>query len=474
MPEIVSTPPLPGGTTGLQRRNHTSKRVRIYSGNWAGDLETHLREYFNPLRSTVIGKPDTSKNLAKTIIEQSCALYSSKPSITNSVDWSELDKIIDNSGWWSMAAGMQELTETCRETFVRPTWSNLTGGLVYRIVTPDFVHAESSPDNPHVPNFLIEARPRIVESKEMWTWDIFDIRDKDLPSFMIVMPPTSSNKEPVDITDLFYENGAELGDSYSYRYADGTPFIPYATFHAALKGKLFDPYENQELFTGTLSVGVLWTYWFHNVRDSAWAQRYTIDASLRGGNNESTGVTAHQAVQTMPGSVMQFRSDGTGTAVASQWNPPVEPKHLAEAIVLFEAGVFATQGFGPNDYVRNPSPESGYAISLKREAVREKQRSLAPVFRFGDMELLQKSAAIFNLATGSSSPENGYEIVYKSLPRTAQEISSDIDDFTKRISSGLASPVDAYIHLNPGVSREEAYRALKTIADETRQFGTGN
>jgi len=477
--DLERMPPLPGGSDEKARRDHVRKRRRILTGQWEHDLERHLSDHFDPIRKHVQGKPDMSTNVFRSVVNQLSKLYSRPPTVhvPDEVTEEQAEPFlteVDEAGWWQMATRLQRLTIGLRECLVRPSWSE-EGGLMFRIVTPDMVYAEASANRPDQPNYVVEARPRIIEGEEEWTWDVADLRDLDNPYFRVYLAKSSDDYE--DITADVLGDTFE-GAAYPFRDEEGEPVMPYVLYHAQRTGELWDTYEGMEMVEGSLTISVLWTYWLHNTRDCAWAQKWTIDAFLRGTSKKGKkkDYSDHSAVTTDPSSVMQFRTDGQTSGSIGQWNPPVDPKTLGDAIADFESRLSVHFDIGPNDFERTGQAESGYAISIKRDAVREAQRQFEPQFNRGDSMLLTLSAIVLNASDsleGGDVEEAGYSLTYPGLPKTAAEIEVDLTKHEKLRALGLESLVDAYMDLHPGVTREKAIEELLRIKEEDALIAAG-
>lgn len=484
--KLHENPPLPGDAEDQSRREHTRKRRRILTGYWQNDLNTHLREHFDPIRKHIVGKPDQSTNVLRSVVYQLAALYTRTPVIMppSEVSEEQVQPLLDAvaaGGYWSMAQRVQRFTLGMRECFVRPTWKGSDeGGLMFRIVPVDMTYAEAPPDDPDLPHYVVEARPRIYKGEEVWTWDEVDLRDPAKPTFRVLLVEDKSKgkgKSKREVTDITEDiMGARYdGAAYPFRDEQNQPLMPYVLYHSERTGELFDAFEGLELVEGALTIAVLWTYWLHNVRDCAWAQKWTLDAYLRGTSKKGKkgDYSEHSAVTTDPSSVMQFRSDGTNPASIGQWSPPVDPKTLGEAIRDFEERLAVHFDLAPTDISRSGTASSGYAISLKRSAVREAQRRFEPQFQRADQQLFRVSAMLMNRGGSVRVPEQGYSFVYRSLPRSLEEVEAALVKHEKLRALGLESRVDAYMDLNEGTTREKALERLLLIAQEERTIESG-
>lgn len=476
-----SLPPLPGDTQDSQRRTQARKRLRMMTGLWLADLDNHLGEHFHEIPKKAMGKPDISTNLLLNVVQQLAQLYPQIPILYNELAGEQLDdllEVIKGSGLWAMAPLNQQYVLALREMFVRPVLDG--GGLHYRLVTPDLVAAMGSPYNPDIPWWLVEARLREVRRETQWTWDLYDIRNEAEPKYQILLPHDAG--DPEDITEELTgseQSGAEYPYHWTQGIRTGRPLIPHATYHARRTGRLFNTRDWLELIEGALNVACYWTFWGYSVRAASWEQKYSLDAYLRGESEAGDEYSQHGEVITFPDALLQFVTDGDHPAVGTL-PKSIDPKTLADAILCYEQrqGVYA--GLGPQDFERSEAAESGYAISLKRESVREQQRSYEEEFRRGDIELIEKTAAIVNnldydpgtggKKTGAPWPEESWEIEYRGLPYTTQEIEGRLNALSAQKDLGLVSDVDLYIALHSGISRERALEELKRVRQETRDI----
>lgn len=473
---LSRTPPLPGDGYDVKRRQEITKRLRMLEGDWMQDVIDTMSQFFAPGRMVITGKPDTSTNLFLTFTDQLSVLYTIPPSVKNEdEDAAEpLITAVNAAGWWSMASLLQLYVLGLRECLVRPT---IVDGdrLMYRIVTPNLVYAEALPDDPDMPAYIVEARVRpdpLNPKKDVWTWDVADIRDPDDPQFKILIPDDKGKHRDITV-DLL---GSEMsGDAYPFRYDDGTPFMPYTLYHAKRTGRLWNYRNTTELVEGALMVAVYWTFWGHVTRDESHPQRYGVDVQLRGAGQAVPSGNPSKAQMIAadmdPSLIMMFQSIGQGGGSLSQFNPGGDPEKLGQAIASFESRLAIHYNLGPDDFQRSGSAESGYAIALKRESVRAAQRKFKPEFQRADRLMLGKSAAMSNRAMGSTAyPESGYSLIYNGLPMTTQEMQDGLEQHERMIAMGLESKVDAYIEKFPGTSRDDAIEALVMIAKENKRL----
>jgi hypothetical protein len=375
--------------------------------------------------------------------------------------------------WWSMATRNQRNVLGMSECFVRPSWKR-SGGMMYRIVTPDTVSASSSPDEPDLPDYVVEARARVVEKERVWTWDIVDLRDPLNPRFEIQLAEEFHGAhQGAALTEMFIPGGLPSGYPDQWIDSDNVPVNPYVLYHKATTGMLFDPFENLEIVDGTLTIASLWSFWLHCVRDASWPQRWAMNVIVGGmevdTNNGVQGLS--KQVTTDPASLtMLYEGPGQLAPSVGQWSPGSDPSTLGDAIAKFEARLGVHFNIGADDFHRSGSAESGYAISMKRAAVREAQKSFVPEFARADAELMRVTSVILNNETSAGVPESGYSLTYPGLPTSPQETKETLEEHDMKLGRGLESPVDAYMDLNPGLTRDQAMADLVRVTEENRQL----
>ena len=162
-----------------------------------------------------------------------------------------------------------------------------------------------------------------------------------------------------------------------------------------------------------------------------------------------------------------------------QWAPAADVKTLQEAIAAFESSVVSIAGVDGANLVRESGDAwSGAALSISRDGKREAMKHYGPQFRPRDVSLIEKIAALSNIAhrqalpgaLGFEVPESGYRQNYTTLPLSPQEMKARQEHNAAMVAAGRMSQVDAYMLEHPGTTREEAMTALERIAEDNRRF----
>ena len=488
---------LPGGSDDDARRRQNLLRRKLLSGRWLDELLARIDEHFDDVRSDVIGRPTMSRNLGRTVIRQMAVQYDQSPAERNEAKSTANDEILSaahQAGIWQFGTRLQQRTLFIREGLrgMDVVGEGDRQRLLYRHVNLDQVWMEADPDDPDQPRRLIEGCRRTLEGKEQWTWNAWDISE-DSPRYAVLKPKViKDGQDPFevadDITDQVYGPGARFeGANFKWLFADGRPFMPYTLYHAERTGHLYDSWEGIEVVDGTLDIATLWTFWLHNVKDASWPQRYVLNAILRG-EAVSGGEAAsdrkfekYASVPADPSSIMQFFSDSMTAAHFGQWMPGSDPNSLELAISSFERNTAAHFNLTPSDFQTSGDAESGYALSIKRQAVREAQRRNEPQFRRGDEELLAKSAAMSNRAgITSGASEEGWELTYPSVPMSPEERRAAQERITAYKDLGMPASRIWQVQQLEQVDRDNALEILiqwqadeKDLEERLAQEGVG-
>ena len=465
------------------RFEHTSLRRRMLTGQWHDDLVEEIERHVPSDRARAWGVPDMSSNIFKAATQALSVLYQEPPSVgvayasPNQADpLLSRDGLIDKSGLWAMMQRVQMLTIGLRECFLRVDINEKKTGLLYRIVTPDFVYADSPAGDPSNPNVVHEYRLRHDEMSGdyVWTIDSFDLRNANNPKYEVWT--INQNGERHEDVSKKYLGGDHSGDSYPYRDSSNQPFIPYTLYHAEVFGGLFDAFNGAEIIAGALNGAVLYTYFLHLSRDCAHPQRWILGALPAGMNMYDNDLSSRRnAIATDPASILLFSSDpdlqpGQQPQIG-QFQAGGDVEKTLAAISAYERKIASTAGISGSDLQKmSGDPRSGYAIALSRSGLREAQRKFRPAFQRGDTRTLEISAMIANRFLGMSLPETGYRVEYHAIPLSPNEMKGQREQILALVASGLMSKVEAIQVLHPDLDDEEAVKRLELIRQQNIQY----
>lgn len=448
-----------------KRGEHQALRTRLLTGHWAQDLEVALGKHISPDRRAAWGIPEVSRNPFRSLSTQvGGALYRESPTVVGD---QALANLVQQAGLWPLMQRVSTDLVGLREALIRVDWSE-RGGLLFRPLAPDQVVVRAVPEAPDQPAAVeeLQIRSHPETGKDVWCWEVLDITSLDRPIHQIL---SGDRKQDWTVEIL---GGPKSGAQYQYRDSTGQPYLPVVMYHASRTGRLWDSWYGMECVLGSLTIGVLLTFWVHGVKDGSFATVLLVGGTIRGIEITSPGATRTQVISAEPGSIIEVAPMEEGLQPSTvQLQPGFDPETLMRAIGMFEGGLAEYAGVSPADLVRTGAdPRSGASLSISREGLRSAQASIEPQLRRGDIELLRVAAKVLNGATGSTYAESGYSIAYPSLPLSSDEIRGQREDLVAKVGLGLMSKVDAYLRLHPGLTREQAVIELQRIARENAQF----
>lgn len=438
----------------LPRMLHSALRHRIAYGQWQYDAKQRLVQQFGGQRADAVGDPDTSSALLRSLNEQRAVLYDSPPLVRHEDEGQQdaMTVLCDAAGVWQLMPRLQRDTLICREMFLHVDADD-KGMVSATPIAPHLTEALALPSRPDVPVYFVWHRLRTIDKQEVWTIDIWDIRD--VPSFR-----TLRGSQKSDITDKVHPSANYSGEAYPWRREDGTPFIPVATYHAAKTGALYDPFAEVELVEATLNGAVLRSHFMHCVRDASWPQRYAFGVTVQGKEAER----GRDVVVADPSTLLMFvpgDSERDLQPMISQWQASSDPEMLLNVAIQYDRMAATSVGVNPADFARiSGDPRSGYSLAISREAQREAARRCEPQFQNGDKQLLSLIASMVRIRAGVALPESGWSVRYQSIPPSQAERVENREQLQWEQERGLTSSVEAWQRLHPGATREEAQAAI--------------
>lgn len=453
------------------RREHSRLRRRILEGWWRQDLDERIGQFFPAATVERLGYRDQTRNPFKSLVDQLAQLYSKPPTVEHAgLDESRLSDLeakFRAAELWAVAGRNQRQVVGMRESLIRVAWAG--DGLQFRVVPPDMVWASAHPDHPADPSVVVEARIRTLDrggkKEARWTWDVLDIRDE--PSFRVLLPDGPDPSKGQDITAQVL--GAEFsGDAYPYMLNGTEPAMPYVLYHADGGGSaLWDPYTGKEQIESTLTVSTLWTLWNYCVRDASSPIRGLVNGEIRGvSTSQGSNAGTRREVPHDPTTMVMIDQTGPGPVQAMQWAAGCDPERLQLAIDAYEQRALISSGISPADIQQSGAAQSGYAISLKRSFIRERQAAMVPQMEAGDRRVLALAASLCNAAEGTAYPESGYNLRYQQIDLSPDERAARVAEARSGIEMGTRSIVDVVIAENPGFTRDEALSWLERIQAE--------
>jgi len=477
---MYSEAPQPSDATEAGRVNHTRLRRRMLDGQWAGDLRTHQRTMLGLVRDLATGDPSLAVCALKSVTRALSVLYDEPYRIMHGAaqprQLAELSNRVRLSGLFGTMPSVQQYTLGLREMFVR-AHVDADGRLHYRPVTPDMLRGWASMDAPEIPLRIWELRPRVRQGTDqpVWTIDDLDVSDPSAPRYAIWLCKDGSfDIDPsANITAEFLSGDAlsewtETGWFKQWTDRNGMGIMPGVMYHARRTGdRLFDPFEGRELVDASLDFGVLHQMVITVFKDASHPQRYMANLRPLGmdllAGEEGRG--RRFEVASDPRMILMLETDldkeGAGQPMIGQWQPGGDIAKMEETLSNMMARIAADADVPPSDIQRlGGTARSGAAISLTNEGKRKAQRRYMGVFRDFDERLIGLSATMLNRQIGTDYPEWGYRVAYQQIPLSPEEQDAKLRLVETQLERGLISLVEAYMELHPGVTAEEAARAI--------------
>lgn len=468
----TSTPPAPRDPWEAKRWLESRRRWRMLTGEWTQDLRDRMRTALGSVRAEAVGEPDLSSNVLATVSRQLSILHDQEPKVRHDNQRAAdlVAEAMSDAGWLPT---MQQFVADLVALRDMPMRVDVGGdparpSLLFRPMRPDLVVGWSNADAPDV---LVGIREARKARDGRWFWEVLDVSDSKNPRYYA---ETDSGE---DISDAVL-GGSFSGESYPYRLADGTPFLPVWLYHAAKRPYLWDYATGIEVVEGTLQAGLAMSFWMHCLRSASWPQRWMLGCEPAGADyaDEDGDGYGRKDVVADPAAVLilQPSQDVQGGAQTGQWAASADVAGTLDAVIRYEQRVATFAGVSASDFVRTSGdPRSGYALSISQAGKRQAARKLEPTISEGDERVIGICAALLNLwskrdgGPGLGLPESGYEIEYTSLGLTPDEIAAKRESVLALLDKGLISKAEARAELM-GESVDEAARKLAAVPEPTR------
>lgn len=445
--------PAPDADTGARWRA-TWFRRKLMTGLWYQELYLWAQQERDPALLRAMGNLDVSESLYHSVVDQLGVVYEADPTIRSTagnIDTDELSELFGSHALLNRSV----LAYGEAAIVLEHAGSEVCSVLAL----PDEIAATPLHYGSRYLGTLQRATCRVLpnQTQESPCWDCWDVRDPKKPRYEL------RNMSGVAVK-------TEEGEAYCWRYEDGTPYIPAVLYHAEVGHQLWTPWRWPELARATLENAMNWSDWREALRNASFLLRYTMDAELDRGVDNGEGEEASTQHVIDPKVMLQLRSRGSREGSAGVLAAPVDVLAQAQAIVLRQKIRATHIGLYPSEIEIGGGPESGTALTIRREGQRREQRRQLPLFRRGDLELLRKWAACCRLADTSrpAIPETGWSITYPSLPLTESEARSVREAEDHDLEKGLTSRT-RILAKRENLSLEDAALQIAAIRAEVGQ-----
>jgi hypothetical protein len=443
----------------LARAASAHRKRQFLEGGWKAQLAEHGTKQLGALRGRLVGEWDTSSNLLKSLIEQTCTMFDQQPIVSPS---GPLATLLDEGGWWTIARQHQQYVRALHESAVYVGWDPEIDLPTFELVTPDFLTIDASPYNRTRPITVWWARQRAFATtsgrrESAWFWDRWSIESGEL-TFAIW-----SNDRTRDLTSMF-PDAAKFAEASAGKLKDegGKPLLPFVLFHdrGPAQGLWSPVCRDSEIEFGTVQVGLLRTAVVHGVLRASWSQRVILNGKVKGGTTETVAGYAVRVVKPDPTAILQI--DGENASIA-EWSSPLDIEKAERFLRSYENGLAIHVGLSPADVsIESVNPSSGAALTVSMTGKRTIAARDSIHFSRGIGQLYEVVAAMAR-ANGVACSARTVRTRYFGVALTIDERSKLVPVLGQEITLRLSDRVTAYQELHPGTSLEDAQRDLDAM-----------
>ena len=446
----------PSPTAG-ERWAATRARRRLMEGVWHYDLYLWAQQERDPALLLAMGNLDLSECLYRSVVEQVAVLYQSAPILTHEgeipqavhEDAKKLFRAHQRLNRATMAHGEAAIV---LDLLPKSAWDDTPAAIGPCVALPDEIDAEPVAEGSRELAVFWRATRRRIDNVLTWCWDHWDLTG---PSPVYTVRRADQSEVP----KLRLE-----GKDYLWRYENGEPFIPAVLYHAEEGSDLWSPFRWPELARATLETAMSWSDWRESLRNASFALRYLMDAQVSGAS-DGDGESGHKRIPIAPNVLLPLTSKGSQAGQAGVLSAPIDVLKHAQAIQLRHKLRATSIGLHPSEIESGSSPESGVALTIRREGQRRAQREQEPAFRLGDLELLRKWSDLRAKLGLETVPGTGWGIQYTDLPESAAEGGNRRLDEVHDLTQGLTSRA-RILAARERLSLDQAERLAATIQEE--------
>lgn len=411
-PRQLPIHPLPAPTTETGSRWAATRfRRRLVEGLWYQDLYLWAQQERHPALLLGMGNLDVSESLYTSVTQQLAVVYEEEP-VVRCATAAEVDAVAMSELFGSHGQLNRSVLAYGEAAIVlEQAGAGNDAEVTTSLVLPDEMDATPLYYGSRRLGTFRRATFRALPGRdeEQPCWDCWDVRDPAAPRY-----------------ELRDQGGrvvsSETGSAYPWRAETGAPFIPAVLYHAEPGNRLWSPWRWPELARATLENAMNWSDWREALRNASFLVRYLLDADIDGAVGQGDGEEASEQIPIAPNVLLRLRSRGSNPGSAGVLSAPVDILRHAQAIVTRQKVRATHIGLYPSEVEIGGGPESGTALTIRREGQRREQRRQIPLFRRGDMELLRKWAACRRIANPDLAlPEEGWSVTYPALPLTEAE-----------------------------------------------------
>lgn len=440
-------------------------------GDGAGgenNIRPQIDAFLGPERAALVPAVDFSNNALLTAATQltTPGLYNAAPQVLHkSMAGQVLASEMEQAKYWLWMQRMQFLAVGMGDALLHVSLVN--GKLHFREVPCCAVVVDVASDDPSRLVCFRELRLRDLRPIDealgfQWCWDVYRLGPE--PEFYI----ESAGANPVRYTNILGLPAEGIkGAAYTWRFADGTPYVPYNHYTTAISGGYWHHNQVRGTTRATIKQMAFATAAGQSAFDSSHSTAIGVDIILPGAPVTSTdgsgvGTIPASRVAVLPGTLLAVTSEENKQGSITQLRPSADLTQLRMWMAGEESALLTRLGLAADDVqFTSANPTSAASLAIRNRAKRMVCDRVKPFFRASDADAFRIAGALLGL------PEEGYSFAYQEIPDSPEDEKTKLESEQIELEMGLTSRVILYQRHHPGTSREDAIRALQQIeADE--------
>lgn len=417
-PATLRTHGLPAPTPEAgQRWQPTQARRKLMEGVWHYDLYSWAASEKNPALLRNMGNLDLSECLYLSVVDQTAVVYESEPTVSHAAGELTPAMAADCGALFGTHQRLNKCVLGHGEAAIvldvlpRSAWDRTPTRIGASVAMADEIDAEPVAAGSRELAVFWRATSRQINGCRQKCWDYWDLTGAE-PVYEVRL----AGGAPVPELRLAGKEYLKV-----WQTEQGEPYIPAVLYHADRGHELWQPYRWTELARATLETAMSWSDWREAFKNASFALRYLLDAEVDDGSTDGEGEEAAETHVVAPNSLMKFRSRPSVQGAAGVLAAPIDVLKHAQALTLRHKVRAQAIGLHPSEIEQTGTPESGVALTIRREGQRHAQRQQEPSFRTGDLELLAKWSALRRTLGLPTLPDAGWSINYGQLAESASE-----------------------------------------------------
>jgi hypothetical protein len=457
------------------RRALMQERVDFFTDNARPHVLSYLGTWFEIENFGEIFKTvDLSNNVCKKVITQISTIYDTPPNWALAKDDGGAWKTIREQGKLDLVMPVvNQFTELCNQCLVHTSVFN--GRVKWNPITPNLFRIFQDPVDPTVMVGYAYSQ-RAGDGGAIWHyWGIPDSNgDGKAVNMVFEAKPNSKIK-------ILYETANPYTDPDN----PGRPVLPGVLYHNRLPVvSCLDSTSGRDIVDATKMIMALESMmaWFFRV--DAFQQRWIagdVDEAMK----SITGTVAG------PQRYIPIRSANGENVKVGQFMSQADFDKLGAEINRKLNNFSTNHGLGAGAVEISGTPQSGFALIVRKEPLMEIRRRRIPMFRACDEELYATTCAVWNYERLNVSgdkeklgkvPADGKPLLppkeagvslsyahYK-IPMSPAEKESELLVSQVRVSMGLTTVPQIYQEMHPDLTLEECEAAVKENMELTKEI----